>query len=172
MGILADRMDALRVRVSSPDGKMTAELSGRSRIDLTLSRDAYLRYSEATLETQLIAMARLLWAGRTREYFAALSEALGQTVTREERPIGRQDIAFHEGRDALTAQGRSTDGRVRVQVRGMRDWDVRILPGTVRSLREPEFADRVREAAHDLIQDQFRQVGRLRQEVYGSSFRR
>ncbi len=123
------------------------------------------------LETQLIAVARPLWAGRTKAYFAALSEALGQTVTREERPIGRRDIAFHEGRDALAAQGRSADGRVRVRVRGMRDWDVRLQPGTLRTLTEPECADRVREPAHDLIQDQFRKLSRLRQEVYGPSYR-
>ncbi len=31
-GILADRMDAPRIRVNSPDGKIAVELSGRSRV--------------------------------------------------------------------------------------------------------------------------------------------
>jgi hypothetical protein len=45
------------------------------------------------------------------------------------------------------------------------------LWANARTLTEPECADRVREPAHDLIQDQFRKLSRLRQEVYGPSYR-
>jgi hypothetical protein len=108
---------------------VTGELRDRTQVYLSFASGSYRSYDEATLEEQLIGLARRLWAGRMKEYYAAVSEAFGETVTKEAPPVGQRDIAFHKARDELVAEGRSADGRVYLQVRGMRSWTVRIKDG-------------------------------------------
>jgi hypothetical protein len=171
VSVLAERMASLRVRVESPDGNIEAELHDQVRVDLTFRPRRYPQYSGFSLETQLAGTGRLLVAARTRAYFAALSEAAGYRIEREERPVGPRDVAFAEARDALVASGASPDDRIRIAVRGMRDWSVEIAPGALRRLDEAEFADRVRSAVADLIEDQFRRIAHLRREIYAASWR-
>jgi hypothetical protein len=156
----------MRVQASSPDGLVTGELRGRSQVHLSFAPGSYRRYDEATLEQQLVGLARRLWAVRMKEYYAAVSEAFGETVTKESPAVGSRDVAFHKARDELVAAGRSTDGLVHIEVRGMRSWTMRIKDGTLRALPEEAFAVRVREAAAALIGDQFAKVRSLKLEIY------
>ncbi|MGI5215514.1 hypothetical protein [Plantactinospora sp. CA-290183] len=166
MSVLAERLDNMYVRVASPAGNIVAELSGRTDVRLSFSAESYRYLNERELERQLVGLGKLLWAARTREYYAAVSEAFGETVTGEPPPIGPRDVEFHEARDELVAEGRS-DGTIQVSVRGMQVWTVRIADGTVRRLTEQEFAARVQEAAGQLIRDQFRKIGLLKAKIYG-----
>lgn len=165
--MLSDRLDGMRIRASSPDGAVTAELHDRTQVDISFVPGSYRDYDETTLEQQLVGLGRRLWVGRMKEYYAAVSEAFGETITKEARPVGRRDVAFHKARDELIAEGRSADGRVHLQVRGMRSWTVRITNGTLHTLTEDAFAARVHEAAAALIGDQFAKVRELKLEIYG-----
>jgi hypothetical protein len=69
-------------------------------------------------------------------------------------------------RDNLIAEGKSADSRIHIAVKGMRHWTVRIADGTVRTLTEEQFASGVREAARELINDQFAKVQELKQKIY------
>lgn len=166
MGVLSDRLDRMRVQASSPDGMVTGELRNRTQVYLFFTSGNYRDYDEATLEHQLVGLARRLWAGRMKEYYAAVSEAFGETVTKESPLVSPRDVAFHEARDELVAEGRSADGRIHIAVRGMRSWTVQIKDGTLRALAEEEFAARVREAASALISDQFAKVRALKLKIY------
>ncbi|ASW55514.1 hypothetical protein [Plantactinospora sp. KBS50] len=74
---------------------------------------------------------------------------------------------YDQQRRDLVAQGRSNCGRIAISVRGMQSWLVRIAPGTVRQLDEEQFAARLREAAGELIRDQFAGIRVLKSRIYG-----
>ncbi|HEY7177519.1 MAG TPA: hypothetical protein VH442_21590 [Micromonosporaceae bacterium] len=162
MGILADRLDTMQVRVVSPDGNISGLLRGRSDVMITFREGAYQRYTEQALAEQLVALARLLWAGRTREYYAALSEAFGHPITGESAAIGERELAYRAARDELVAEGVSSDGLVYLGAQGMRAFAVRIAEGALATLTEDEFAARAYEASHAMIADQFAKIRRLK----------
>ncbi|HEY9474547.1 MAG TPA: hypothetical protein VIS06_11950 [Mycobacteriales bacterium] len=166
MGVLSDRLDGMRVRASSPDGMIVGELRNRTEVYLSFVDGTYRRYGKQALEDQLAGLARRLWAGRMREYYAAVSAAFGETIRGESPATGQRDVAYYAARDDLVAEGRSADGRVYVATQGMRNWTVRIADGTLRALTEEEFAVRVREAAGELIRDQLGKIRELKQQFY------
>lgn len=149
------------------DGTMTAELSNGTDVRLRMAPGWYERCTEHELEQRLGNLARLLWAARTREYWATIAEVTGDHAIGEDKPISPRDLEFAEARDALVAQGGSVDGRIAISVTGLRRWTVRIASGTVRALDERAFAAAVGQAAADLIQDQFRKIAELRHRIYG-----
>jgi hypothetical protein len=166
MGILADRLDAMQVQAMSPDGHIGGVLRNRTEVFIAFRPGSYDHYVESALEAQLTALAQLLWVGRTREYYAALSEAFGETITGESPAIGERDISYRSARDDLIAEGTSADGAVYIGVRGMRTWAVRIADGALGSLTEDEFAARAYEASHAMIVDQFAKIRRLKNYWY------
>lgn len=165
--MLSDRLERMRVRVALPGDEIVGELRGRADVQITFAPGRYRRYREQDLEDKLASLAKLLWAGRVREYYAAVSDAFGETVTGEPSPSGVRDQAFVKARDELIAEGSSCDGRIRVTVQGMRRWQVRIANGTIRALDEDAFAERAREAAAALIEDQLAKVRVLKDQHYG-----
>jgi hypothetical protein len=164
MGVLADRLDTMYLRVTAPARNIVAELRGRDDVQLSFTPESYRYLNEWELERQLAALGKLLWAAYIREYYAALSEAVGQTIEREGPAIGRRDLEFRAARDELVAEGRSADGLVQISTRGMQEWTVRIADGTLRTLTENEFAARVSEAAGQLINDQRTKIDVLQLE--------
>jgi hypothetical protein len=159
MGIIADRLDGLRVRASVADGGISGELRGRTTVEVACAPWVYRTLDERSLERHLAALAKLLWAARMRNYFAAVSDAFGETVTREPPALGRRDVEYVEARDRIVARGTSLDGRVAIEVLGMREWRVSVADGT---LRDRELPRQVRQAAEALIQDQLRQIRLLK----------
>lgn len=156
----------MRVQATSPDNMITGELRDRTEVYLSFAPGSYRQYRTASLEEQLAGLARRLWVGRMRKYYEAMSEAFGETITKEPPPEGQRDADFHAARDELVAEGHSADGRIHVAVRGMRHWTVRIADGTVRRLTEEQFAAGVRDAARELISDQFAKIRELKREIY------
>ncbi|MDI1461985.1 hypothetical protein QEZ54_13505 [Catellatospora sp. KI3] len=166
MGELGDRLDGLRVNVRAPNGEITAELTGRHELRLAFEPGYYGRTSESELQQQLTAVCRLLWVARTREVEAAVSDSGGWTVNpaSAQAPAAR---AYFQGLDAIEAHGASTDGSVEVDAKqGMRTWEVRVSPGTLRRCSEAEFVARAAEAADSVVRDQLDKVRRLRIEVH------
>jgi hypothetical protein len=170
VGVLSDRLGAMQVRVISPNRQIAAELrNGSSEVSLSFAPGTYRRFDERTLEGALADLGKLLWVARMKEYYAAVSEAFGETVTGEPTPETQRDREYRADRARLIAEGSSRDRRVRLAVRGMETWTVRIAAGTVRALTEEEFAARVSEAAHDLIADQKTKIWQMKQRHYGQT---
>jgi hypothetical protein len=165
VGILADRLDGMQVRVAVPGGHVRAVLSGRTSVTLTFADGYYQRSTDDELQHDLEALARLLWAARTREYHRALEEAFSHP-TLSKPAVGARDVAFHEARDRLVATGASDDGRIRIAVRGMRHWTVQVASGTTQALSEDAFVAGVRTAAGRLIRHQLDQMALLKDRVY------
>lgn len=167
MGLLAQRLDEMHVRVTAPGGDLSGELRGRDQVRIAFAAGRYQWLSEQYVEQQLAAVGRLLWAARMKAYHAAVSDALQMPVDRDEPPVSQQDVDFTAARDNLVAQGACADNSVHIEVRGMRSWTVAIAPGSLRRFREDEFTVRVQEAATALIRDQFAQVRSLKDRIYG-----
>jgi len=167
MSDLRDRIQAIHVRVSAPDGAITAELANRTQLTLSFARGWYDRCDEGDLERRLGSLATLLWTARMRQYWEVRSQDAGERITHEPKPISPRAVAYREAREALVAHGRSADDRVSVSVEGMRHWTVRVQRGTVRAVDEYEFAAAAGQAATELIQDQYRKIAALKLEIYG-----
>jgi hypothetical protein len=168
VGELADRVDTMVIRASTPDGGITAELRGRDQLSLSFSDGLYRLFDDdAELSRRLAIVANLLWVARTREYRRIYADVTGDDSTGETLAISERDIAWRTERDDLVATGRSTDGRVTVHFVGMRQWQVTIRPGTVRALDEQQFIRSAGEAAGALIRDQFSQLAALSHKHYG-----
>lgn len=168
MGVLADRLDRMRVSVTAPGRGFRAELTGRSEVRLSFARGYYRACTESELERQLTAVARLLYAERTRQYHAALRIAFRSPSIGDRPARVPRDLAYREARDQLVAEGRSPTGRVAVAVVGMREWRVAIAPRTIRDLDEGAFAEEVRAAASELIRDQFCKIIVLKTTLLGA----
>jgi hypothetical protein len=165
MGAMADRIDAIHVHASAPAGGVHAELRGRDGLDVYFSSGFYRQTDERELEFRLTGVARLLWAEHERAYRQAVANFVLYPGDPPAESVA--DVQFYEERDSLLATGRSDDERISVSVRGMRDWQVRIAPGTVRTLDEATFLAGARQAAIRLLSDQARQMIQLKVRVYG-----
>ncbi len=164
---LSERLDRMSARAASPDGNILGELTHRTQLTLSFRGDSYDRYhSDSDLASQLTGLARLLWAAREREYFAVISDLSGEAVSSEPVALGRRDREYREARDEIVAEGRSADGRVRVQVRGMRQWSVHCAQGTVRALTQEQFCAAAAQATTQLIDDQTSKIRQLKDKVY------
>jgi hypothetical protein len=165
MGELADRLDRLQIRAQVPGTDIVAVLRDRTDVMLSFAEHSYDNATEGELEWRLANLARLLWAGWTRGYYAEVSAATGRTVTGERPALTEQDRQFREQRAEITARGSAADGRISVAFRG-RDLTVHIRRGTVRELTEEEFVAAVRTAANELIEDHQRQIVDLRVRIF------
>jgi DNA-binding protein YbaB len=165
MGI-SERVDSMVVRATSPNGSVTATVRGMDSIEVTFMPGFYQEAGTHQMETQLAQVAKVLWANRMREYRAIVDDESNGSLVVKTEPADRRDEQFFEQRENLVAEGSSSDGRVRVTVRGMVDWTVHISPGTLQELREYELATAVGEAAQALIRDQTNKMLELKLSIY------
>jgi hypothetical protein len=165
MGDLANRLNRLHVRAQVPGTDIVGVVRDRSDVMVSFAEHSYYEATEAELEWRLANLARLLWAGWTRGYYAEVSAATGRTVTGERPAVTERDRLFREERARTTARGSAADDRVTVVFHG-RDVTVHIEPGTLRELTEEEFVAAVRTAARNLIEDHQRQIADLRVRVF------
>jgi hypothetical protein len=169
MGI-TERVANMTVRVSSPNGGIFARLDGRESVQLSFAPGYYERAAEHDLESQLTQVARLLWTSRMRAYNAIIADEYQESLIIDPKPQSQLDREFYDQRDNLLAVGRSADGRIEVSVRGMRDWKVRLAPGTAGVLSEEDFARAAATAATQLISDQRDKVRELKIEIFAPEF--
>lgn len=164
MGVLADQLAGIRVAARVPGTEIHGEVrGGRGDVGVSFGQDTYQWLKESHLEHHLATLARLLTAGWTREYRTVLSDSL--LCVDPSAEVRNQD--YERARDAIAATGSSADGRIVVSAVGLRDFTVRVRPGTVRELREQEFTARVREAADAFRTDYLDQIRELKLRCFG-----
>jgi hypothetical protein len=160
-------LDDLEAGASSPDGQATVRIRGRSEITFSLAPGVYESGDEVDMERRLTQLARLGFVARMRAYYALRSRGFGQTYTKEAPAVSPRDQQYVDERSRLIASGSSPDGRIQVTVAGMEFWTVDLQPGTLSALDETSFCAAVSSAAHEVVEDQFRQIRRLKDEIYG-----
>ncbi|WP_258175231.1 hypothetical protein [Actinopolyspora mortivallis] len=110
----------------------------------------------------LASLARLLYAGWQRQYREAI-EGRGLDV----EPHDQHDFDFQAECRAVESYGESSDGRFALSAVGMDEFTARIKRGSLRELREDEFAARVSEAATLLVRDYQAKTTELKLRYYG-----
>ncbi|GID11555.1 YbaB/EbfC family nucleoid-associated protein [Actinocatenispora rupis] len=168
MGELADRLDQLQVRISSPDGRITAVVSGRGRpLGVELPPAAYHRYAEATLAHQLAQLGRLGYAAYRREYRQLTDAAIDRPVHDDMPDVAGPRLREYRARVAtIASHGDGGDGRVRLGARGLAEWTVSIRTGVTRSAPVGEFLGWLHTALARLLADHHAQAGRIHRAVY------
>ncbi|HWS31395.1 MAG TPA: hypothetical protein VN408_01485 [Actinoplanes sp.] len=167
MSELSELLARMQFSVSVAGGAVTGHLHDHDQVVLTFRPGYYDRVDESVLEHHLVSLARMMRAEYVRRYYAALSTAFGRTVTKDPPPIGRREKEYAALRQEFVAEGRSADGRITIEVRGMESWRIRITPGTLGVLTEADFAEQFRTAATLLIRDQFAGIRTLKDHIYG-----
>jgi hypothetical protein len=167
MGI-TERVDRMVVRVETPSRSVWAQMHGRSDIVIRFAPGFFRRAKARELQTQLEQLGRLLWAAWMREYHAIVSAEHHQ-IYQEKRPVAERDVEFVRKRANLIAHGRSSDGRIRVAVRGMREWKVWVAT-EAKSISEAEFTKQAAIAARALIDDQRMKIRELKVTTFDPRF--
>ncbi|ASU80609.1 hypothetical protein CDG81_22670 [Actinopolyspora erythraea] len=162
MGELAERLDNIRVRASAPGMDVHAELRDRTEFSLSFGESVYEFADERALERALASVARLLYAGWQRQYQDAIS-----WTNLDTEPRDQHDFDFQAACRAVESYGESSDGRFALSAVGMDEFTARIKRGSLRELREEEFAARVVEAATVLVRDYQAKTTELKWRYYG-----
>jgi hypothetical protein len=99
----------------------------------------------------------------TRAYQATLDERIRSAQGVHDQ----RDRQYVEDRARIESCGASFDERVVITARGMFDFEVSITDGTIRALDEHEFAERLRDAVVQRVQEYMTQIHALRDRYYG-----
>jgi hypothetical protein len=161
---ISQRIERLRVRVTTLDGRVSAELFDR-QVMITMGRGYYREASERSLANTLTSLARLLSVAHARECRAIIGQEGGESITAR-NAFDPLDAEYLQQLGGIVARGSAAGGRIRAHVRGMSDWSVEIDPGTLNELSEPAFLAETQGLAGEIISDYLNQAQALRWLVY------
>lgn len=166
MGIVADHLDSLTVRVTSPDNQIMAQLANRTQVAFEFRPDRYRGYDERTLELQLAKTCRLLWVGYTRGY-ATVMESVGLNFkTKPQQAKTPAERRFLTERTQVVAIGATDKRQVRIKTIGLINWEFRIVDGTIKELSESDFLAELHTAGRTLMRDFNKKMVFLKDDCY------
>jgi hypothetical protein len=168
MGEVAERLVALSITVSSPDGNLEASVQGREPGSLSFRPGAYERYTEAELAHQLARTATLLFVRHDQGVQKVMTYS---GLHRPRRPAEAVDEAgrrYLEKLPTIHASGTGPQQLVRFETTGLMDWRCEIAEGTLRYLAKPEFIGEAMAAVRQLLREHQHRTALLRNEYYGS----
>ncbi|MFD0560155.1 hypothetical protein FB566_4149 [Stackebrandtia endophytica] len=170
MGIMADRLAAMVVKATSPDGQIEGELRDNDALRLSFRPGAYRHYTEDGLGRQLSRLALRMWTGYQRAYDEAVAEATGRPVDRSVEDWDANRRRFRKAQAETKCTGFSTDGWVYAETTGMVAWTFVVRNGALSSLSEDEFVDQALSAYFAMNDDYRTKMRELRAEHYGRGF--
>lgn len=140
MSTLRERLDALTVEATSPDGQIKARLSGDDDLTVAFKPGSFDGYSERALEHQLERLAVLTWVQYRRGYFKALNpdEPLSDKTTTPTHWNAKYR-QYHEEVAEMVGQGKAPSELFEVRSKGLAFWKVRIEDGALKQLGEERF---------------------------------
>jgi hypothetical protein len=168
VGRLADRLAALSVGVSSPDGSIQAAARAGEFAGITFSPEAYVRYTEADLAHQLARTATLLYIGHERAVQQAMEEVGLRRVTEPAQARDEPQRRFLEAVQKIFVIGSGSRELVSLETTGMVSWQCRIAAGTLQQLAEWELVAEVTEAARAVLRGSSLEKAFLKNEFFGT----
>ena len=125
--------------VVSPDGQITARVAQGMVRSVRFAPNTYERYSDGSLEAQLVQLAKLAWVSRERARKDAVmaTKADGDREFRTRKPTSSAERRLIEQRDREQITVHSS--HMTIIVKGGTKWAIRIKPGTVKSIPEETF---------------------------------
>lgn len=167
MGVVADRLAALTVRVSSPDANIQATARAGSIASVHFRPGAYAGYTENVLEYQIARTATLLFVGHERGVAQIMAEA---GLRRRKDPAQALDEAerrYLERVFVIPADGTGPQKLVRLRTVGMMKWECHIEPGTLRRLSEDRFLGELTVAGSAVLRRSTYESAILKDECFG-----
>jgi DNA-binding protein YbaB len=169
-GDLGERLRAMTVTATSPDGAIRATISGDNRLSLRFQPGTYQWYDEHGLSRQLAGLGTTTWVAWTRERNEIIRLASGQSRDESEQNRQQHDDPnrqrFAENLRNLECEGLSTGRWIRITLSGATRWQVQIADGTIRDRSEQAFAAEVVTAFDALIRDRTAKLAILRAEHF------
>lgn len=130
MGDLADRLSTLRVTATSPDGGITATVSGGHQLNVTFRAGAYRGYRDSQLGHQLARLTTLTWITHERESRRILGAKI-DSPTDDATRYDTQSRRFRERAERVVTEATSANGSIHLSTRALLDWQVVLAAGTV-----------------------------------------
>lgn len=163
MGAVADQLDAVEVRVFSPDGNIKGRLAGGNEVDIRFKSDEYYRSVPAeSLGHQLGRVLTLLAVGRIRQRHEIL-EAADFEVYSDRKPHWDARVRrFHEKRAQVKAMAHSPRKHIAIATLGLREFKVRFDSGLTRKLDKAEFVSEFQGAVSALVSAYSEQMSELK----------
>jgi hypothetical protein len=168
MGELADRLNRLTIRASSPDRRIAVAVSGHGElVGIELSAAAFHSYHERTLAHQLEQLGKLVHVTYRREY-RALTDAVFERPIYDDMidEVGPQLREYRERVAAIVSHGQGGEDRVRISACGLLTWEVTVSGGVTRQVPVDVFLEWLDTALSGLRADHYAQVRQIRREVY------
>lgn len=167
---IAEKLDGLTIRASSPDGNIRSVLEGRTKLRLEFRPDGYRAYTERELEHQLSRLATLTWTSYRRGYTEIVTSAGLEVVFEPGDEWNSHDREYQKVRLEVEGRGESGDGTVRTRTQALLRWQFKIKDGTVKRLPEADFTRETLSAVRLAIKDYQSQSAELRQKYFGPGF--
>lgn len=167
---IAERLDKLSIRSSSPDGNIRSILTGRTNLKLEFRSGGYEANTERELEHQLSRLATLTWTSYRRGYTEIVTSAGLEVVFEPGDEWNSHDREYQQARLEVEGRGESGDGTVRTRTQALLRWQFKIKDGTVKRLPEADFTREVLVAVRLAIKDYRSQSSELRQKYFGPGF--
>lgn len=167
MSDFGDKLVALTVTATSPDGQITATFGGQgANIGFTFQPGVYKGYSETSLAHELSRLAMRVTATYVRAQTKLIDEEIPDVLHDDGIEYGLEDREYRRRVTAIKAGAKSPDGQISVASKSLARWKVRIAEGAVRRTSEETFKAGLLSAIREVIaQHQFETL-KLKDEYY------
>lgn len=153
MSLIRQKLNAMTVRVSSPDGGIEGILKGGREASISFRGENYYRYEAGTLSVQLAGLLRSWFAGYDQGRLAIREEA-GRPVAETAGPHWNRTVRdFRTELLNTKCEGESDREFVRVSGIGRRDFTVTLASDALDELDEDDFAREFCSAVSDYVAD-------------------
>ncbi|MGH8791727.1 MAG: hypothetical protein ACRDXX_03670 [Stackebrandtia sp.] len=166
MGVIADRLDRMTVKVTSPDGHIKGKLADRDQVSVRFRPGSYVYYTEQALERQLSRLGTLLWTGYQRGYLTVVTEAGGEVLRGPQDAWDASSREFLARRRDVKVECHSPDRTIQLRTVGLSEWTTRIAPGTLDWLSEAGFLEALHAVVPVTVGRYFQKVEALKYECF------
>ncbi|ADD40587.1 hypothetical protein [Stackebrandtia nassauensis] len=173
MGILADRLNTMTVRVTSPDDTVRLYLTGGDQLHLEFAKGSLDQHTETSLSKQLshvctaaLRKRRQTMAATARKLIVDMDADEDDTFARRpRRPMARPAAANL----AITAKGRSPRSLITIRRIPGDIFDVKIRKGSLGRFNGDQLTVEFHGALRATAADYQRQLAELREKQGGPS---
>lgn len=166
MGNVADNLDSLTVRVTSPDNKIMAQLTNRTQVTFEFRPGSYTDYKLATLQQQLSKTCRLLWTGYIRGYTQVMENVGLNFKTKPHQAKTPAERRFLTERAQLGATGTTKKKHITIDTMGLIKWKITIEDDALTKLSEIEFLAELHTAGRAVMHDFNQKMVFLKDDCY------
>lgn len=182
MGILADRLNTMTVRVMSPDQTVRLYVTGGGQLHIEFAKGSLQHHTEASLSKQLSISFTRMMRGRKQKTEEILRAVLAETSTPEPDlapappPPARDaddpaNARFAAEQAQITGEGRSPRACVTVRRQPEDVMELRLRKGSLQRWNDEEVIAEIQAALVAMEKDYRKNLAALRQEVFATTHR-